>query len=252
MVLTGQINRRKNQQELSHNSAQRSSWAPTRHGPYGNAPFGRGRGRAGKALHPPRRHRSLILNNSSGASSANVSPKLNSSPFFPNESEGENTQTGLPQGWIAKNDRHRQLINPAIYEREMLARTRDLENTRQIKAAQKDAREQAKIQRHLQSLSGQPTGANSAVSSTGERPVVHEVVIQGVPFRVTNGGSRLLRTTGNGHCHPRCWISEIDLLALDTTSLARSTPKTASVGGVTFLRSKNGNLYRSGIVKNKR
>lgn len=29
----------------------------------------------------------------------------------------------------------------------------------------------------------------------------------------------------------------------------KPTPKKAHVGGVTFLRSKNGNLYRSGIVK---
>ena len=30
---------------------------------------------------------------------------------------------------------------------------------------------------------------------------------------------------------------------------AKSTPKSANVGGVIFYRSKNGNLYRSGIVK---
>lgn len=32
----------------------------------------------------------------------------------------------------------------------------------------------------------------------------------------------------------------------------KPTPKKACVGGVTFLRSKNGNLYRSGIVKAKK
>lgn len=32
-------------------------------------------------------------------------------------------------------------------------------------------------------------------------------------------------------------------------SAASSTPKSAPVGGVMFYRSKNGNLYRSGIVK---
>jgi len=33
---------------------------------------------------------------------------------------------------------------------------------------------------------------------------------------------------------------------------AKLTPKTATIGGVRFYRSKNGNLYRSGIVKAQR
>lgn len=36
------------------------------------------------------------------------------------------------------------------------------------------------------------------------------------------------------------------------SNAAKSTPKMATVGGVRFYRSKNGNLYRSGIVKAQR
>ncbi|KAI9825969.1 MAG: hypothetical protein M1826_006860 [Phylliscum demangeonii] len=129
----------------------------------------------------------------------------------------KNQQT---QGWITKQDRHRQLISPAIYEKEMLARAQDLEKTRQLKVLQKDEREQAKLQKHLRTYPGKVITAASAVNSTGPRNLAHEVVIQGVPFRVANGGS---------------------------PSSARSTPKTAKVGGVMFVRSKNGNLYRSGV-----
>ncbi len=39
---------------------------------------------------------------------------------------------------------------------------------------------------------------------------------------------------------------------LGTFDSTKQTPKKAHVGGVTFLRSKNGNLYRSGIVKAKK
>jgi hypothetical protein len=39
---------------------------------------------------------------------------------------------------------------------------------------------------------------------------------------------------------------------LGTFDSIKPTPKKAYVGGVTFLRSKNGNLYRSGIVKAKK
>jgi hypothetical protein len=40
-----------------------------------------------------------------------------------------------------------------------------------------------------------------------------------------------------------------DLRDSGDENAAQSTPKTASIGGVMFYRSKNGNLYRSGIVK---
>jgi hypothetical protein len=40
-----------------------------------------------------------------------------------------------------------------------------------------------------------------------------------------------------------------DLRDLGDENAAKSTPKTATIGGVMFYRSKNGNLYRSGIVK---
>ena len=40
-----------------------------------------------------------------------------------------------------------------------------------------------------------------------------------------------------------------DLREIDSSISTESTPKQASVGGVMFYRSKNGNLYRSGLVK---
>ena len=42
------------------------------------------------------------------------------------------------------------------------------------------------------------------------------------------------------------------LLGLDDINSAEATPKKTTVGGVTFLRSKNGNLWRSGVVRTRR
>lgn len=256
MVATGQINLRKNQQDTSHVGERRQSWTPVRGAPYGQPPLGRGRGRAGRVLPPPRRNRTLILNNPSDSKVTNSSPSLNDRSAAVEKGGGDQSQPGSQpgsaQGWIAKHDRHRQLINPAIYEREMLARTRDLETTRQLKAAQKDEREKAKIQRHLESLSRGTQAGRSTTGSLGERAVAHQLNIHGVPFRVTNSGSRLVRAMGNESLvveidagKPTYWDS-------DAGTLGRSTPKSAVVGGVTFVRSKHGNLYRAGIVKNKR
>lgn len=40
-----------------------------------------------------------------------------------------------------------------------------------------------------------------------------------------------------------------DLHGTDPSISTESTPKQANVGGVVFYRSKNGNLYRSGLIK---
>ena len=54
----------------------------------------------------------------------------------------------------------------------------------------------------------------------------------------------------------RTFIEEASLSCrsrlLGSNDSVSTTPKHANIGGVTFLRSKNGNLYRSGIVKAKR
>ena len=38
----------------------------------------------------------------------------------------------------------------------------------------------------------------------------------------------------------------------DDPNTARATPKRVKIAGITFIRSKNGNLYRSGLIKNKK
>lgn len=145
-----------------------------------------------------------------------------------------------------------QLINTSIYDKETQSRAKAMEETRKIKAQQRDEREKLKISNHLHRLASQstyPNGSNQMVAATATS---HEVTVNGTRFRVTNGGSRLVRVSGRPAFPVQDGMSRSNLSDLGDPGGARSTPKKANIGGVTFLRSKHGNLYRSGLVKAKK
>ncbi|ROV97927.1 hypothetical protein VSDG_04824 [Cytospora chrysosperma] len=218
-LLAGQINRAKNQQA----GIASTSPAPGPSRSYGrggyhrghHAPYpvpGRGGYRIGKA--PVRRHRSLILNNPSG----------------PNNPSGDiaSVSDGTSPSWVTRNDRHLQLINTNIYQEQTEARAKAIQQTRLQKHRQKEARERAQILNHLKR-----TADPSVVPANPTSAPVYEIVVEGIRFRVTNDGSKLVKVPGdlNG---------------------PKATPKMAFVGGVKFYRSKNGNMYRQAIVKAQR
>jgi len=122
-----------------------------------------------------------------------------------------------------------QLINPAIYEKQSQERARAIEETRKLKLKQKDEREKLKLSKHLQHLDGSATPHTPNIRTTQN----YEIGIQGIRFRVMKDGSKLVKVDGDQNS-------------------AKMTPKSATIGGVRFYRSKNGNLYRSGIVKAQR
>ena len=171
------------------------------------------------------RHRTMVFNHTV-------------SPAGPSSTQGPSSSPG----WVTKRDRHVQLINNNILEQETQARSKAMAETRKQRALMKDQQEIQKIQKFLQS-----GGANSSRASMS---APHEINIDGLRFRVLKGGSKLARIRG----------AEVTSIAIDQNCLrnadnadsAISTPKRAQVGAVLFLRSKNGNLYRSGIVRAKR
>ena len=209
------------------------------------APYSRGRGRAGRIVVNPHRNRTLVLNNKSGTllpSAKELTPDFTPSSAQAVHSEDE--ETIPPQStnrWVTKRDRHMQLINSSVYDKETQTRNKAIEETRRQKALQKDRREKQKIERHLNALTSR---AGSATD------IIHEVSINGLRFHVADGGSKLVRIRGENHDQRMHSSSRSQLLG--ATDSASTTPKQANVGGVTFLRSKNGNLYRLGIVKAKR
>src|SRR5512140_1632383 len=130
--LAGRINRHKNQQA---GLVPRTSTGTTLDGrslvdgfqdtgPHwrrkrGGYPYYRG-GSSGTA---PHRHRTLVLN---GKQPAN------------NEPDSDAPSDASTSSWITKNDRHLQLINSSIYEKDAKARTAAIEQTRRQKRRLRD------------------------------------------------------------------------------------------------------------------
>ena len=222
------------------NNSNATTWRSSR-----VAPYVRGRGRAGKVVANPHRNRSLVLNNRSGSlppTAKDLGPHsiLSDTRAIQSEEE-EPVPIQSVNHWVTKRDRHVQLINSSVYDKETQARNKAIEETRRQKAFQRDRREKQKIERHLNSLTSRSGQASS---------VVHEVSINGLGFHVVDGGSKLARIRGESHDNGTHLFSRSRHTG--ATDSASTTPKQANVGGVTFLRSKNGNLYRSGIVKARR
>lgn len=144
---------------------------------------------------------------------------------IPPDRDDTEATAGSASGWVAKTGRHLQLINTSVYEKDTQNRAKAMEETRKQKLKQRDDREKTKLHKHIQRLGGGNIGgpANHPTAN-------YEIDVQGIRFRVTKNGSKLTKVEGDFNA-------------------ARSTPKTALVGGVRFYRTKNGNMYRSGIIK---
>ena len=226
--------------QASFNNLNAAPWRSPR-----VAPYSRGRGRAGRIVAKPHQNRTLVLNNKSEASlpsAKELSPDSTPSSTKAVQSEDEESiPLQSTNRWVTKRDRHMQLINSSVYDKETQVRNKAIEETRRRKALQKDQREKQKIERHLNTLTFRAGQATN---------VVHEISVNGLRFHVANGGSKLVRLRGENHKVVTHLLSRSQ--PLGATDSASTTPKQANIGGVTFLRSKNGNLYRSGIVKAKR
>ncbi|KAF2146726.1 uncharacterized protein K452DRAFT_262792 [Aplosporella prunicola CBS 121167] len=197
-----------------------ANWAPYRGTPYGSP-----RGRGGRV-----HHRSLVLNNSKASPAGSNSAQGSTSPTEGSTVAAAQVTDG--SGWIVKRDRHMQLINPAIYDQVALQRTKAMEQSEEERRQQRDMKEKAKLTKHFQGVHTPPGPVPAGVSSVPSSQQAYEMDINGIRFRVADGGSKLIRVS-------------------DDPKTARVTPKQTKVGGVVFLRSKNGNLYRSGLVKTK-
>ncbi|PLB37165.1 CCCH zinc finger protein [Aspergillus candidus] len=231
--LAGQINRHKQhpQAEASHGESHHTSYV-SRHSrarpgwaPYRGRPYARGRGGA-----PSHRNRTLVLNNTAGSATP-ASSTPSTGPATDNDIEGAAT----PNGWVAKRDRHMQLINSAIYDKEAQARTKAMEETRQAKSRKKAHAEQTKVLRYAQGFGRQHPASAAApqMSTTAGPSAEYQVYFNDMPFRVSRGGSKLIRVS-------------------DDPNKINTTPKKVTLAGVTFVRSKNGNLHRLGAVTSKR
>lgn len=148
-----------------------------------------------------------------------------------------------------------QLINSAIYDQEAQARTKAIEESRKLRAQKRAQREQAKVIRYAQGAGRKypvavPVSNSSSATAAGAASAF-QILVNDIPFQVARGGSKLIRLSGALNVSVENMIGT-DLPSVDDPSTASNTPKRASVGGVPFVRSKNGNLHRVGAVVSKR
>ncbi|KAI5209152.1 hypothetical protein E4T39_00980 [Aureobasidium subglaciale] len=203
-------------------------YAPDRYAPY-HAP----RAFSHKPAYTPSyRNRSLVVNSSVGAPVGQQA-----SPATP---------ALTPSGqWVSKRDRHMQLINTAVYDQKTQQRQLEIEATQQEKQRLRDEKEKARVIKAFQPQQSAST-SYGALPSTGTA-AVRDIQINNIRFRVAADGSKLIRIFGE-----HTWANPLThhLTFLDDSNTdPGATPKTAKVAGVTFHRSKTGNLYRAGLVK---
>ncbi|PQE11584.1 CCCH zinc finger protein [Rutstroemia sp. NJR-2017a WRK4] len=263
--LAGQINKHKNQKPYEQQERTTSPAIANNHGtqhphhnthghgyhPYATSAWRPSRG-SYRGSYSPRgyrggrqpsivRHRTLVLNGNTSTppsqpDTGNVTPATD-------ENEAPSST-----GYITKTDRHLQLINKSYFEKDSQTRAKAIEETRKQRLKQRDDREKLKLSRHLQRL-GNGT-SSSAIQSNGANS--YEVFVNGIRFQVTKNGSKLVKVPGesssSSHRVVPLFFSFCSLGSGDLNS-ANATPKTTLICGVKFHRSKNGNMYRSGIVK---
>lgn len=239
--IAGQINRHKTQtaQPYQPSSHQSNYVSRHTHSHPGWAPYSRGRGRGRPA---PHRNRSLVLNNGTpGSAHSNTS-----SPGPPSDNDGDARQPTTSNGWVAKRDRHMQLINSAVYDKEKQARAKAMEETRKLKAQRRAEREQGKVLRYAQAA-----GAGATVSTAAQPAAGHQILVNDIPFKIAHGGSKLVRLSSMRALRD-LRVPGTGLPVVDDPNTANTTPKRVNVAGVTFVRSKNGNLHRLGAVASKK
>ncbi|UNI14866.1 hypothetical protein JDV02_001451 [Purpureocillium takamizusanense] len=234
----GQINRHKNQQ-TGAGVAQSMHPTPTRRETYVAGPFRRRsqyadnqyrqatapysfshprggyRGGRGRGAPAPHRHRTLHLNNSRPGTEA-------STP------SGSVTPDGST-AWVTRNDRHRQLINANVYEKEAQNRVKAIEETRQRKLRNHRLKEKMRFNDYMQ----QQQVSSAAVSNPSPQDVRNELIIAGLRFRVMDGGKKLARIK-------------------DDATASMETPKSTTVASVVFHRTKTGNLVANRVVQDHR
>lgn len=197
--IPGQINRHKNQQagvQSTHaNHHRRTCMNKSREHfmftPAGNAYRHAAHPYSSQGAHPqrgrPHQHRTLHLNSEASLpSSPNPNLILNSHSTVTPAVEPSSS------GWVTRNDRHRQLINVNVYEKESLNRAKAIEETKKRNLNGHRRGERARFREFLarqHSVAATPANPNPTTAS-------NQILIDGIHFRVMDGGKKLAKTLG--------------------------------------------------------
>ena len=132
---------------------------------------------------------------------------------------------------VSSRGTNNQLMTKYTFDREQQRRMEHKEQQRAAKRQKRDARDQHRILSHLDS-----TGAGTS----------REMTVDGIRFLLAANGSKLTRLPGE-----RVAVNDMHGRMLRDTdnSIDRVTPKKATVAGVDFHRTRNGNLVRASALK---
>ena len=162
------------------------------------APYPRARARGGR-INTTHRNRVLKLNAPVGNAQDKDTmsqPTLGNTAGPPSTPEtGESISASGSTSWVSKRDRHMQLINTSIYEKDTQLRKKAINETQRQKAQLDGQREKARIAQYLYSANNYLGRPNAIPSATA--PAQYETSIDGLRFRVMDGGSKLFRILGN-------------------------------------------------------
>ncbi|KAF3480829.1 zinc finger CCCH domain-containing protein [Arthroderma uncinatum] len=194
--LAGQINQHKNQSNPATRGGH--SGAPyARHARGGWRPYrGRARG-ASRALAGPHRNRTLVLNSQSTPSD----PASSVASPYASTDETSDAKQGTNNAWVAKRDRHMQLINSSIFNQETQARNKAIAETRRLKEQKKAEREESMVLRHAQSATHFPESSKIAQQSDRR---TYTILVGDTPFQVAQGGSKLVSLSSTCFKGPTC------------------------------------------------
>jgi hypothetical protein len=160
-----------------------------------------------------------------------------------NASRSASSGAETPPGWVSRNDRHRQLINANVYERDTQNRAKAIEQTHQNKINGYRQHEKTKFNEFLKHQAG---ASSAQTNHTGQ----NELTVEGVRFRVMDGGKKLVKIPGM--CKAPCRVDLRTLPVADAPNSSYRTPKTAIIAGVKFYRTKTGNLVANRVVNDQR
>ena len=123
-------------------------------------------------------------------------------------------------GWVTKHDRHIQLINNSIFDKDVLQRNKAIERTQAQKALKRDQREKSQIYKHLQTIGAETKGPLLQImpNSSGNPQYLS---IDGLKFEVCADGSKLSRMFGAKAWHGNTEKVEADAFQVQTSQLGR-------------------------------
>lgn len=172
--LEGRISRHKAQHAAPTSSYPRST--------YRSSPYHRGAPRGSRGHAPTYRNRTLVLNGQNGQSAQ----------ARPDSPASANTNGS----WVSRTDRHLQLINSSVFEKDSQARASAIEETQRQKRLQKEQMEKSRFLHYVQKngSSMPPLPSNSAPATSAASK--YEITVEGIRFQITKQGSKLVRAPG--------------------------------------------------------